>query len=1711
MFLKKIDNKIKVIFSLSILSVVLSLILVIFPSFNKKGVPINNEPDPSVLGYTRIPQIFISGGDGGYGQGGIIPLSSFAEPAVDIISYSISGKADVSLYDANSDAVFNYLLHDKENKQLKKITNIDNFKLITSFKHEIVKGDGESSKLVLPLSEKGIYFLRIKLGSVTADSFIIRSGVGVFLAEGDNEYIVWGQDLKTRRSLDSGDIKIYSLLDSKKEISSTLLNKEGIAKVKITADGDVLFFERNNDVAIVPINLQYLNYSYSYNRFKPRDKRMKYFIFTDRPLYKPGDTVYFKSILRDDDDAKYTIPSGNATVKVYKDYDDKNSFFESKYPISNEGTVFGEVKIPKDSPTGFYQLKVEMPTPPGSKDNNYYYYSTASFQVQFYRKPEYFVDVSTPKTDYISQDKASFMISGEYFSGQPLSNEKVKYKITSADYYEYDYYSDNLVNLSDDYRYGWWYGESNIKEGEATLNQKGEAEVEFLAKIPDNKKSNQIFSIEVNFEKKGQEPAFARKNILVYAGEFGIFRKDYNHYSTTVGKGAELPLILVPYRTSSVNNILLSGKVTRENWISYQEPDKKYPSYKKEVENLPDISGTTNSKGEVTLKFTPKKQGSYKISVSGKDSRGNVVYKEFYYWVSDRDQPFYQEGDNNLTIKTDREKYEPSEKAFLTISSSIPNRDIFLSFERGFVKRYEIIHLNGKVTSLEAPLSKSDIPNIYASVNSFSDNDLDRNTINIPVSAEGKRVKVSIIPNKKIYGPSEEVTLNIETTDIEGNPVSAESAVWAIDKALLSLTDQKLENIFDKFWSERADETTIAHSFEGITSFMAEMGGCFSSDTKILMSDGKSKPIKDVKIGEMVLTREKNSKQLVKGRVENVHKAEVSGYLIINGNLKLTPNHIIFVNGDFKEAGFAQIGDKLIDSSGKEVKVYSIEYLSGKFPVYNLSIEKYQTFFAENIWVHNQKGGQNRIAFKDTAYWNPKAMTGPLGRAKLTFKLPDNLTTWVISAVSSTEDTRVGQSSEEITVSKGVIVRPILPNILRVGDEIVLSATVSNLSEIDQKFDISLSFEGGEIENPDYEGVLIKSKEIYQAYWKIKVNKESEKAKIEFSAKSIDDKNLSDTVVLGIPIWTFGFSERMAETGIGQKQYLVKLASDATTDKSFVTLSLTPTLLGTITPSFKYLIDYPYGCTEQTTSRFVPSVIAKLNPLLFSSILADKNINDIIDSGIKRLAKLQHGDGGWSWWSSGNSNPFVSSYVIEYILMAKKSGTSVDNQIIDKALGYFKSLDDKTISKEDLISKTYALTLLDYKERRKSINDFSGLTPDFLSLAVLSNILNGDRNISTNGLSILSQQAKTQGDEVFWETGKKINFGSVVSSTSFSIRAILLGGGNRDLATKAILYLTRSRKYDYWTNTFATAQAIRAITEFSKSENELKPKYKYTVTLDGKTIDLGAVSDPFQVILDINIPISKIKKEGSNLEVSFTGDGQLYSTLVIKEFHTDNKAEAQSNGLTVKKEFKNEKGEEYSLAVGDIINVIISVSGLSAGENYGVISDELPSGLVPINTSFKNEEFNQNWNDYYNNGYDTEYTQNGVILSPYYVKPGENIYTYKARVISEGTFQTPPAVSSLMYSPEIYGRSSALTIKTTGNSKIVGVRKNSKPQGDKLIFDYKQIYIFGGVFLLILLLIFGIVKGKLLRKNSVLETKEKQEEVKQTPTTNEVEQKNDIQ
>lgn len=1591
-------------------------------------------------------------------------------------------------------------------------------------------------RVTLPIKKPGMYYIFASQGNIAGDAFVVASDYATQVKEADQNLVAWTVDTRTGRHIVQGDAEVYSLSGKYKKNNTAAIKQDGTAQVPFDAQDDVLLVRSGNQITLTPLNFAdhsdrwFVN---NWQSFAPTATIARGFLFTDRPLYQPGDTVLFKSILRNDHDAVYGIPNGAVKVKLYKDgyWDEKNKILEQIITLSDQGSLDGRIQLPTALKTGQYALLVEPMWEDNSVDQNRFFsdrsrYGSVWFEVQYYRKPEYGVDIEVDKDTLVAGDMLRATVSGSYFSGQPLEGQTLKYVLYASNYYDsyYENRDESTENLLEEegYHYGSWGG-NLVQSGTITLGQDGKAIIE-VSTLPGDELTKseygvfserndtlpKIYGLEVSLEGDDQHSVYESKNALVMPSSLSIYQKRYMERPTQ-GKPLSIPILL---RANSEQAGTLAGReitvephltkwVLNEQWNEHnaKKNNGRREKYVKVERDFDAFVVRADKNGESSIVFTPPEDGSYTFKLSTKDDRGNQSRRTLYAWVPDQSGAYYWHDDGSsgfLTLQTEDRVYRPGDSVKVTISSSVPDRDVWLTLERDHVRRHQTVFVKGNSAIVDIPLEENDIPDIFLSGTAFDATTIAVDQKAIRMNDESKKMRITVETDKERYEPGETVSAQISARDYRGNPLSGEVTLWAVDKALFELVDKGHGNIFNAFWFGRYAQTESAHSLQGLTYSvdMAEGGGCFSGDTQVLMAGGASKNIRDVRIGDRVLTRRgQYDSTLVEATVLSTHEIQEDGYLLVNGTLRVTPAHRLLVNGSWKAAGSMVIGDKLSGSDGKDVPVRSLEWRHEPITVYNLTIEEQHSFFAGGILAHNDIGGKDsgvRSKFVDTAYWNPKIQLGSNGKAKVTFKLPDNTTTWVLAAVGADDLTRVGQAKHEIAVSKDVIVRAFLPNEVRVGDSAFVMSRVHNNTDQPLDIAISASLSSGSIEGDTDTTISLNARDSRPVVFRIRPEKPDEGATLTIKAKPVSAMSvpaLGDTLVSKLPIVDYGFTQVTYKNSIEPTTFPIAWNQKDDVSKRHVTVNISSDLFGTLPEAMKYLLNYPYGCVEQTTSRLVPLIIARQNEKAFSEALKGVESSKMITQGIAQLHRLQSVDGSFGFWHGDGGNTFITAYVAEYLVASKSLPIEheLTDAILEKIRLYVQNQseliqreiangDNQSKSKDrsepklyhegELIVLAYAKSILGMRVDASETHPgdkfgaYSKLPPDILALAVLTNVRQGDLDFEKNGARELLTMAKTDNvsnNTLFWEKGDWTGYyASREASTALAFRALIAAQADRETLIKVVRTLNVNRETNYWANTFATSQVIRSLVDFhEKGSVDALPNYDYKVLVGGKEVASGSMKSSHDH-KTIELGSKFFSQPETDIQITRIGSGNLYTLFTQTDFVTDKKFPGISRGITMKRRYENLRESGAPIAAGDRVMVVLDIdttNNVPMDRNRLVIEDALPVGLVPINESFKNEQSVDDPDDRMSRLYRSfsvdQYTRNGVVLTTDSLH-GANSYqaTYLARAVSAGEYAIPPAVASFMYSPEIMGYTTADTLTVT-QEKLPSPVKDTLPNTAK--------------------------------------------------------------
>ncbi|HUS11059.1 MAG TPA: MG2 domain-containing protein, partial [Pyrinomonadaceae bacterium] len=308
-----------------------------------------------------------------------------------------------------------------------------------------------------------------------------------------------------------------------------------------------------------------------------------------------------------------------------------------------------------------------------------------------------------------------------------------------------------------------------------------------------------------------------------------------------------------------------------------------------------------------------------------------------------------------------------------------------------------------------------------------------------------------------------------------------------------------------------------------------------------------------------------------------------------------------------------------------------------------------------------------RKNFKDTAFWQPDVVTGPDGKATIKVNLPDNLTTWRATARGVTADTKVGATKYKVVARKDVIMRLETPRFVTQGDTVTLSGIVHNYLNTDKSTQISLEVNGAQLQKSAQQTVTITKQGEHRIDWQISAPYVGE---IKLLAKALTDTE-SDAVELPLTVVPRGLHQVKDESATvsdenAEKTFSLNLPPNADARARSFKIEVAPSVAGTLFGALDYLTAYPYGCTEQTMSSFLPNVIVTqaLKDVKSSSIRGSNDLPKKVQKGMDRLYAYQHSDGGWGWWKDDQSDPFMTAYVVSGLTLARQNGYQPDESRI---------------------------------------------------------------------------------------------------------------------------------------------------------------------------------------------------------------------------------------------------------------------------------------------------------------------------------------------------------------------------------------------------------------------------------------------------------------
>lgn len=558
------------------------------------------------------------------------------------------------------------------------------------------------------------------------------------------------------------------------------------------------------------------------------------YLYTDRPIYRPGETVYFKGVVRKDDDARYSLPSATPLTLTIRD--DRGHTLESQnVQLSDMGTFDAKLALATEAGTGGYFASVELgsvaPNAGGVSPPQEAYrpqIAYVPFQVAEFRKPEFEVTVDPAKDSYVNGQAIDTAVSADLFFGAPLAGAAVKWTVTSTPYFftseKFPGYSFSDYTPSYGDRDGPYYEYQQHVRG--TGEGKTDAQDNFSFSVPADvadDRTSQTFTLEANVTDQNGQLVGAFTAVHVHKGQFYIgLRPD--DYVATAGADAKVSVVTIDPDGATAGSVPMKVSIFERKWRTVRVRDadgQQHYTSENDDTLVQTIDATTDADGKGSFSFTPRRSGEYYVVAKGKDTAGNAIVSATSVWASSGEYASWRVGnDDTISLIADRDSYKPGDTARILVAAPFTASRGLVTQERGHLSKYELRDFATNSEVIEVPITEDHVPNIYVSVMLFkpptSDNPLPQvkiGVVELKVSTDVKKLNIEITPDRDKLGPRETVKYTIRTTDSEGHGVPAELSLALVDKSVLSLQDDQSRKPIDAFWSRRSLSVISASSF----------------------------------------------------------------------------------------------------------------------------------------------------------------------------------------------------------------------------------------------------------------------------------------------------------------------------------------------------------------------------------------------------------------------------------------------------------------------------------------------------------------------------------------------------------------------------------------------------------------------------------------------------------------------------------------------------------------------------------------------------------------------------------------------------------------------------------------------------------------------------------------------------------------------------------
>ncbi|MES2179012.1 MAG: MG2 domain-containing protein [Gemmatimonadota bacterium] len=559
--------------------------------------------------------------------------------------------------------------------------------------------------------------------------------------------------------------------------------------------------------------------------------------FTERGIYKPGERVYAKAIVRVGPLGALRAATTRDSVRWTFNDRDGTALRTVATTLSSFGTADQSLDLSAGAPVGEYQLDVHL-----KWQGKWRRIAGASYRVAEYRPPEFLVDLAAPAQTRLPGDMFTATASARYLFGAPMGRAVISWQARQT--------SVSAWSLEIPGTEGWYIGDSG-----AWWEDEAAPETDVFASKTDtlDARGTRVYSVTLPATPKGRaarvtidatvtdinrQVVGTSTSTLVHPAEFYVAaRTAGDSWFWKAGTAQSVQVLAVRPDGQKVAGVRIRGTIVLREWHRVRrERDGVSELVGDWVSDTVATCAMTSATSAVPCGFTPKAGGSYIVTFTATDRRGHVATTSFQRWASGEGWvPWSDETQFKMDVIPDRTRYAVGDTATIMFASPFTGVDAWITVEReGLIEQHRLKITSGS-TTMKFPITEAYAPNAYVSVivargrsakPGYFD-DLGRPTIRVGytelrVTPEVKRLAVTVTPEKADYRPADTARVRVRVRDKQGRGAKSEVTLWAVDEGVLALTGYKTPDPLDLVYRERGLGMRLASNMTSVAPQVPE-------------------------------------------------------------------------------------------------------------------------------------------------------------------------------------------------------------------------------------------------------------------------------------------------------------------------------------------------------------------------------------------------------------------------------------------------------------------------------------------------------------------------------------------------------------------------------------------------------------------------------------------------------------------------------------------------------------------------------------------------------------------------------------------------------------------------------------------------------------------------------------------------------------------------